>query len=170
MVVGDIMTRKVVTIGMDDTLEKVRELFNAAWFHHLIVTENGRIVGILSDRDLLKNISPFVGHELAERRQDVATLKRRVHQIMTRQPITARADTPLEFAARLMVDFAISALPVVDDANRPIGIVTWKDILRWLADHLPELQAQRAEDAPADPPPADSRAKQAPADPSPTPK
>ncbi len=126
------MIRKAVTVKMDDTLETVRELFHAHSFHHLLVVEGHKLVGVISDRDLLKHLSPFVGKPLGERSQDVATLHKRAHQVMTRRPITAVEKTSLNEAANLMIEQRISCLPVEDEAGRPVGIVTWRDLLKAL--------------------------------------
>jgi acetoin utilization protein AcuB len=124
-----IMTRKLVTVTMDDDLKLVRELFHAHAFHHLLVLEHHKLVGVISDRDLLRHLSPFVGKPFSERAQDEATLHKRVHQIMTRRVVTAPPDTPVLAAAELMVDQHVSCLPVVDDHLHPVGIVTWRDLL-----------------------------------------
>ena len=60
MTVGQIMTRVVTTIGMDDSVRLVRHLFDEHSFHHLLVVDRGRLVGVISDRDLLRNVSPFI--------------------------------------------------------------------------------------------------------------
>ena len=81
-----IMTRHVITVNMDDALLKVRDLFERYKFHHVVVLEQRRVVGVISDRDLLRNISPFAGKPV-ERALDTASLRKRVHQIMTRVAI-----------------------------------------------------------------------------------
>jgi acetoin utilization protein AcuB len=78
----------------------------------------------------LKNLSPFVGKAMTERAQDLATLQRRVHQIMTRKLVSTGADASVVRAAELMLEHHISCLPVVNGAGRPVGIVTWRDLLR----------------------------------------
>lgn len=128
--VGSIMTRHVVTITMDDSLRRVREIFNSVWFHHLVVVDAGRVVGVLSDRDLLRNLSPFVG-KTTERTQDRHTLDKRAHQAMTRRLVSCRAETTLADAGRMMMDFRVSCLPVLDPAGACVGIVTMRDIMNW---------------------------------------
>ncbi len=127
----DIMTTEVVTVGMDDRLETVQELFDQFKFHHLLVVEDNALMGIISDRDLLKAVSPFVATG-AERMQDLITLDKRVHQIMTRKPITAEKETTVEEAARQLVENSISCLPILSPEKKVIGIVTLKDILKTL--------------------------------------
>jgi len=131
MNVESIMTTRVVGVRMDDTLRTVKHLFEHHPFHHLVVFEHGKAVGVLSDRDLLRNISPFIG-KLAERSMDEATLNKRVHQIMTRRIIAVRRSTPITDAARMLIDHRISCLPVLDDDGRCEGIVTWFDLMKWM--------------------------------------
>lgn len=126
---------------MDLSLREIREIFESERYHHLIVhDEDHKCVGVVSDRDLLKNVSPFVG-KMAERSSDLATLDKRAHQIMTRQLVAVRPRTTVRDAARVMLDHRISCLPVLNDENKCVGIMTLRDIVRWAAD---ELGVQRA--------------------------
>ena len=61
MRVEEIMSRRVVTVELDDTLETVKDIFDHVRFHHLLVVEHGKLFGLLSDRDLLKALSPNIG-------------------------------------------------------------------------------------------------------------
>ncbi len=133
MIIADIMSREPVTVGMDEDLRRVRELFELYRFHHLLVLLNGEVVGVISDRDLLRATSPFVGRA-SERPQDLATLNRRVHQIMTRKPVVVAPESPLPEAAQLMLTQRVSCLPVVPDTGGLAGIVTWRDVVRALMD------------------------------------
>ncbi len=129
MTVGSIMSGKVVTVGMDDSLETVRVLFEQARFHHLLVVgEKRRLLGVISDRDLLKAVSPFVD-TLSEMTRDRATLEKRVHQIMSRKPITVSRETSIADAAALLLEEGVSCLPVTSPEGEVEGIVTWKDLL-----------------------------------------
>jgi acetoin utilization protein AcuB len=131
MKLEEIMTTEVVTIGMDDKLKKVQEIFESRKFHHLLVVEEEELVGIVSDRDLLKQLSPFINTD-SERFQDMSTLDKRVHQIMTRKPITAGKEDTVREAAELFIKKRISCLPILSPENEIIGLVTWKDILKKL--------------------------------------
>lgn len=130
MTVEQVMTRDVVKVSMDDTVAAVREIFEQHRFHHLVVEENGQVVGVISDRDLLRNLSPFAG-KMNERPQDVFLEKRRVHQIMTRNLVSVSPQTPLIEAALKMLDDRVSCLPVVDGRLRCVGIITTRDLLVW---------------------------------------
>jgi acetoin utilization protein AcuB len=128
--VETIMTRRVVRVKMDDSLRDVRDIFERSGFHHLVVVDGRRVVGLVSDRDLLKNISPFVG-KMSEREQDAFTLLRRVHQIMTRKLVSCAPSATLAEAGRLMLDLKVSCLPVLDARGACVGILTMRDLLAW---------------------------------------
>ena len=125
------MTPQIVTIGLDATLRDAQRIFEKRRFHHLIVLDNETPVGVISDRDLLKHISPFVGVRISERAQDVRTLSKRIHQIMTRTLISISPDVAVAEAARRMIESRVSCLPVIDESGRMIGIITMRDLLRW---------------------------------------
>ncbi len=132
-VIGRIMTIRVVTIEMDDSLEVVRDIFKKVRFHHLLVVDNEKLVGIISDRDMLKAVSPFVG-TMSETTRDQATLNKRAHQIMSHHPVTVRSSCSLQEAAQLMLARGVSCLPVTTMNGEVLGIVTWKDVLRAILD------------------------------------
>lgn len=131
MKISEVMTRQVMTVSMDDSLRRVREVFEKHGFHHLLVLDRRRVAGVISDRDLLKHVSPFIG-KLSERSQDLSTLNRRVHQIMTRDLVSASTDDTVESGAALMLQNGVSCLPVVAQDGRPVGIVTARDLLRFV--------------------------------------
>ena len=132
MMVSEIMTAKIVTVEMDDRLEVVKEIFDTLHFHHLLVLdEHKKLSGIVSDRDLLRALSPYVG-SAAETARDAATLNKRVHQIMTRQPVTLQPQATIADAVNLLLAHPISCIPIVDDEFRPVGILSWRDLLRSL--------------------------------------
>jgi acetoin utilization protein AcuB len=124
------MTAHVVTVSMDDTLGHVRQVFERHRFHHLVVVEHGKVVGVLSDRDLLKNISPFVG-QVSERNMDRWSVNKKVHQVMTRSLVSVTRETPIGDACRLLLAHRVSCLPVVNERGGCAGIVTWRDLLNW---------------------------------------
>lgn len=129
--IDQIMSRPLVTVSMDEKLADVREVFERERFHHVVVVDQGKVVGVISDRDLLKRLSPFVGSKLNERRQDENTLNLRAHQIMTRNPITVLPTDTVQVAVDLILKHNFRSLPVVDPLGNPVGIISWKDILRW---------------------------------------
>jgi acetoin utilization protein AcuB len=129
MNLASIMTTRVATVEMDDTLRVINAIFCSAGFHHLLVIDNHKLVGIISDRDLHKAISPFFD-TAAERPQDVARWSRRAHQIMTRELITVTPETQIKEAVNLLLQHDVSCLPVISSTGQIAGIVTWKDLIR----------------------------------------
>ena len=131
MQVREIMSRRLATVELDDKLSTVKEIFDRMKFHHLLAVEDGELCGVISDRDLLRALSPYVGSTV-ESARDAATLNRRAHQIMTRKPITLRPEADVRDAVALFLAHPISCIPVVEGAMRPVGIVSWRDVLRAL--------------------------------------
>ncbi|WP_349919390.1 CBS domain-containing protein [Aeromonas veronii] len=127
MLVRDIMTTRIATVSMDDRLNVIKEIFDAAHFRHLLVLEEDVLVGVISDRDMLRAISPYLDTD-AEMTRDTETLYRRAHQIMSRHPVTISPDKTLQAAARLMLEKHVSCLPVLENGTL-VGIVSWKDLL-----------------------------------------
>ncbi len=125
--------RDVVTIGPQDSIDRAIVLMEEHNLHHLPVVEEGALVGIVSDRDVLLS----VGWNL--RRQRLAVdydpiddaHPSQVHEIMTRGVVQISSDQPVRHAARLMTDRRIGALPVLS-AGRMTGILTETDLMRQL--------------------------------------
>lgn len=135
--VAAVMSRRVVTVGMDNTLAVVQRIFREHQFHHLLVLDGERLAGVISDRDLLKALSPRLGTG-AETERDRATLNKRVHQVMSHHVVTIGPEATAAEAARLMLGKDVSSLPVVAADGILAGILTWKDLLRaLLADGQP---------------------------------
>lgn len=125
------MTKKIVTVELDDTLATVKGIFDNLKFHHLLVIESDKLIGVVSDRDLLKAISPNIG-TISATFSDEATLNKRVYQVMTRKPITLSPEAPIGDAVGLFNTHRVSCIPIVDREFRPVGIVSWRDILKAL--------------------------------------
>lgn len=123
------MSKPVVTVTLDTTLRMVKQIFENAKFHHLLVVEKGKLYGVLSDRDLLKSISPFIG-TLQETAHDKFTLNKKVHQIMSRKPITLTPSADVYMAISVFNQHNISCIPIVNEKDAPVGIISWRDILR----------------------------------------
>ena len=128
-----LMSKKLITLSMDSPLSKAKDIFESHNIHHLlIIDEDHSLMGIITDRDLYKHLSPTVGTS-QETHRDTALLQKKSHQIMARNPITAQAQYSLSKAVLLFYDNHISCLPIVDKDNKPIGIITWRDVLKALA-------------------------------------
>jgi acetoin utilization protein AcuB len=126
MLVQDIMQRDVVAVTPKTPLSSLVRSLQRRGIRHLPVTDEGRLVGIISDRDLKSAIASVVTSQTA------ATVSHLDHltaaDIMMRSVITIAPMFAVEEAARLMVTRKISALPVTEDGHL-VGIVTDSDVL-----------------------------------------
>lgn len=135
MYIKDMMTTRIVTVEMDDTLGEIKEIFDNVSFHHVMVVEDqGQLVGMISDRDMRQSLSPKLG-TAAELQRDRDTLTQRAHQVMTRNLITLSAEDQVFDAIHHFTQHKISALPVIDTTGNPIGIVSWRDILKIIVEN-----------------------------------
>ncbi|WP_088328999.1 CBS domain-containing protein [Lacimicrobium sp. SS2-24] len=129
MKVSRIMTSDVVTVGLDDNLGKVYQIFAQHRFHHVLVVKGKTLLGIISDRDLLKSLSPRIGTPMAND-YDQAAFKRKVSQIMSRELVVILENESVLQAVRLFNRHRISCLPVVNAEREWVGILSWRDVFR----------------------------------------
>jgi acetoin utilization protein AcuB len=130
MKVSQLMTKDLITVLMDDELDTVKALFNTKKFHHLLVVDEKctKLYGVISDRDLLKALNPKVFTKVATL-DDLACLNIKVHQIMSRKPITLDEKSELSDAITLFNQHNLSCIPVINEEGRPIGVLSWRDII-----------------------------------------
>ena len=131
MNITELMTSPVVTVGMDDPISKIKSIFEETHFHHLLVVEDNKLVGVISDRDLLKALSPKIDTP-AETASDLAILNRKAHQIMTRKLICLDDGASLKDAITIFNQHTISCIPIVAEDDKPVGILSWRDIMKEL--------------------------------------
>ena len=130
MLVEEIMSNNVRCVSPEDSINVLRNLFSAVSYHHLLVTEGSTLLGVISDRDVIGILSPFIGTVDATE-QDTALLEKQAKDIMSSELITAEKDTSIDTAAILLLENNISCLPVVSDGDHVEGIITWKDMLKY---------------------------------------
>lgn len=140
MLVREFMHADPVTIAPDTPLLEAEWRMQEGGFRHLpIVDGEGRLLGIVSDRDL-REAAPSDATALSRQELTYLLSRLRVNEVMTTPVLTARAGEPAETAAIRMRENKVGALPVIDD-ERLVGIVTTADMLEAL---VRMLQAQRA--------------------------
>lgn len=132
MQVSDIMTRRITTVEMDDSLFEVQKRLEEMKVSHLLVLEDKKVVGIISDRDLLRAASPYLNTP-AETNRDAQLMNRPAHQIMSRNPITIEASASPQVAAQTLLENSVSCLPVVNEAKQLEGLLTSKDLMGYFA-------------------------------------
>jgi acetoin utilization protein AcuB len=128
MLVQDVMRRDLVVATSETTLSALASLLQRRGIRHLLVVDEGRLVGIISDRDLKGAIASTAtgarGANLLSQFEGLTAA-----DIMTRSVVTTAPMFPVEEAAALMVTKRISALPVTQE-GRLVGIVTDTDVLQ----------------------------------------
>jgi CBS domain-containing protein len=121
--VKDVMVKDVVTIQSDQTILNAANIMNENKIGCLVVLENGRAVGIITERDLLERVIAV----------SADPVKTTVGQVMSKPLVTVEPETMLEEAVELMFQHRIKKLPVVekdDTETRLVGLVTLTDIAR----------------------------------------
>ena len=135
MKASDVMITQLVTGTPDLRLYQALALMEQKHIRHLPLVEEGVLVGILTDRDVKRHMSAAfrTDHEKAE---DRASMLVTVADVMTRDPYSVNPATPLREIVKAMIEHKYGAVPVVDAARRPVGIITSIDLLRLLLPHV----------------------------------
>lgn len=133
--VRDIMGTKLVTISASDRLSTVEDIMTLGHVRHMPVVQGGRLVGVVSERDLLRaSLSVLSEHRDEERRAFLHVVE--ISRVMSTPPIVVEPGATIEEAALIMAEKKIGCLPVVED-DELIGMVTETDVLRWVAGVVP---------------------------------
>lgn len=131
--VRDIMQEKVVTISAGDRLSTVEDIMTLGRVRHIPVVRGGRLVGVVSERDLLRVSLSNLAQSSDENRAFLDAVD--IARAMSTPPITVGPDATVEEAALVMADAKIGCLPVVEEGEL-IGLVTETDLLRCFASRV----------------------------------
>ncbi len=134
--VRDIMSDNIVAIRADDTLSTVEDIMTLGHVRHMPVVQGGRLVGVVSERDLLRaSLSNLGEFGTAQRRAFLYGVE--IKRVMSEPPVVIDPDATVAMAASVMADRKIGCLPVVDPQGTLVGMLTETDILRYFAGRLP---------------------------------
>ena len=129
MLVKDWMSRPVITVEENDSMQEASRLLKENHIRMLPVMNNQRLTGVITDRDLKRasasDATSLDIHELLYLLSQIT-----VKQIMTRPPITVPVDYTVEETAEVLLTQKISGVPVLDSADRLVGIITQTDLFR----------------------------------------
>ena len=131
--VGEIMTKPVITVHRDDTMDKVQDIFEKHNIHHIPVIEEGnRVVGIISKSDYLRILHGFTLFKTEKSVEYNNAIMRSllVSEVMTRQVATLAPEDSLEMAAGFFRENLFHALPVIENGVL-IGIITTFDLITY---------------------------------------
>lgn len=131
MRVKELMTSKVFTVEQQDLIDRAFFLIHYEKIRHLPVVKKGKVIGIVSDRDLYKALGPKNNSSVIEAGvTEMHVIPKKVQHIMRRGVLTVTPDTHASEAAALMADNKVGALPVVNKNDKLVGILSAIDILR----------------------------------------
>jgi CBS domain-containing protein len=133
--VVDLMTRVPITVSPSETVGQAEEILTDNRFRQLPVVQDGELVGIITDRDVRSFLS---GSPLTNLEARETALNAKVREIMTTEPLTLSPDDDLQEAVELFVEEKIGGIPVVDETEGLVGIITYVDLLRCFLSRLQE--------------------------------
>ena len=133
--VADVMTRDPLTVGAWETIGQADRLMAENNIRQIPVVQDRDLIGIVTDRD----IRSFLSGSLAESPETrERALNTEVGGIMTTEPITVSPEDDLEDVVELLINEKIGGIPVLDQAEGLVGIVTYVDVLRCFLNQLQE--------------------------------
>ena len=134
--VSKIMSTNLVTIHHGEPVSKVRQLIREHGVHHVPVVSGQKLVGIVSNTDVLR-VSFGDAFHTDERTVD-ATLDHTMtlEQLMEKDPVSVRENAPIREAAQILSQGNFHSLPVVSDGNNLVGMVTSTDLIRYLLEQF----------------------------------
>lgn len=131
MLIRNWMTPEVLTVTPDTSLLKLGKLMRDNGVRRLPVVDNGRVVGIISDRDV-RDASPSKATTLDMYEMHYLLAEIKAKDIMTPRPVTIKPTDTVEKAAMIMLDKKIGGLPVVDEKGALVGIISDQDVFKAL--------------------------------------
>lgn len=135
MKIADVMTHMPIAISNTDTIGRAEELMTTHAIRQLPVLEEGKLVGMITDRDLRSQLGGSLLFDLEAR---AAALARPVNEAMSAMPMSLLPDDNLQTAITLFIDEKIGGVPVIDNDNKLLGIVTYVDLMRCFLQRLQE--------------------------------
>lgn len=139
----EIMQTKVVTIGVADRLSTVEDIMTLGRVRHMPVVHGGRLVGVVSQRDLLRaSLSELSSFRTEERRAFLHAIE--ISRVMSAPPIVIDPETSVQKAALVMAEHKIGCLPVVE-REALLGLLTETDVLHWVAGLPPRREGPQPE-------------------------
>jgi CBS domain-containing protein len=129
-VVKEIMMGSPVTLGPNDSLDLASDVISLGRIRHIPVLDKGRLVGLLSERDLMGAAANRI-FGLKQKNRSALLKSVPIKEVMKKRVLTMAPDTPIKEAARLMAEKKIGCVPVLS-AGILVGLVTTTDILRYV--------------------------------------
>lgn len=135
MKVVDVMTKNLLTVTPSETIGLADELMSEHRIRQIPVAEGKELVGIVTDRDIRSFLGGSVPESPEAKQRAFSTP---VGEIMTAAPFSLSPDDDLQDAVELLIEEKIGGIPVVDETEGLVGIVTYVDVLRCFLNRLQE--------------------------------
>jgi CBS domain-containing protein len=127
----EIMTSPVFSVAPSATIQEITRIFTEKRFRHIpVVSPDGHLIGLVSDRDVLR-------YRAVSGRNDAHPESKAVQTIMVREVLSASPSARIRELAQVMLDERVGSMPIVDSADSLVGIITRSDIVRAIVRHGP---------------------------------
>ena len=127
MTVADVMTPDPVTLRPSDTIGQAEDIMDEQGFRQIPIVSGKELVGILTDRDIRSFLSGRLFGAPEERDRAMNT---KIAAVMTSKPISVAPEDELSDAVELLIEGKMGGIPVVDEEQGLVGIVTYVDVLK----------------------------------------
>ena len=131
----DVMSQNPITVTASETIGLADEIMSEHRFRQLPVVDGNKLLGIITDRDIRSFLSGSL-YSTTEAREKA--LQTKIPDVMTTEPLTLAPDDELPAAVELLIDEKIGGIPIVDEVEGLVGIVTYVDVLRCFMHRLQE--------------------------------
>ena len=133
--IGHIMTKDIIAAGPSNRLSQLFQFFSERNINHLPIVENGKLIGIISNKDLVRLLYKYV---IIQKRTDIAALDEefKIVDYMTKDVVTATESTTVVDVKDMFGKKPFNCLPVVNAEGQLVGIVTPKDLMKMKIIHV----------------------------------
>lgn len=139
MLVQEVMTTDVITLEEDEDFTEANQIMKLVRIRHLPVVRGRKLVGLVTHRDLLGAQTSLLLALAEVRPGEERAVSVSVSDIMSEVLLTCRPITPLDDAARLMMDTKVGCLLVIED-EQLVGILTETDVMKWAVEVMAKIR------------------------------
>jgi CBS domain-containing protein len=132
--IAQVMNPHPVCIEKKATLKQITDIIKSEGYSHVPVVEDGKLVGVVSKTDLVVKFTDILEHSSGQYYSSMIMNHKEVSLIMHSDPVVLRETDDIKYATELLLQGEFHGVPVVDDENRVVGIVTAYDILKAMSD------------------------------------
>ena len=140
MLVPELMSTDLITLDEDQSFTEAEQIMKLERVRHLpVVKRGGRLVGLITHRDLLRAQTTLLLGLAGTKDDEDRAVSVRVGEFMSEALLTCRPITPIDDAARMMMDAKVGCMLVIED-ERLVGMLTETDIMRWAVEVMAKMR------------------------------